>query len=58
MAEAFEVKKYNLDTCVKLDIPIAKIIGTHSDNIALNADAKEFWGFKNVLYFSVGSKVM
>ena len=53
-----EVEKYNLDTCLKLGNPIAKIIGTHSDNIALNADAKDFWGLKNVLYFSVGSKVM
>ena len=53
-----EVEKCNLDTYVKLANPIAKIIGTHSDNIALNANARDFWGLKNVLYLSVGSKVM
>ena len=53
-----EVEKYNLDTCVKLGNPIAKVIGAHSDNVALSADARDFWGLKNVLYLSVGSKVM
>ncbi len=53
-----EVEKYNLDQCVKLGNPIAKVVGVHSDKTAMSADPRDFWGLENVFYASVGSKVM